>query len=155
MTDDEQFGALLGQCTEALLRVARLTRPHDSELLALDMGMGQFKAMLVLTKHRQLTVGGLAKVLDISEPSASLMVDKLEARGLAARKSDAADRRRTLVVPTEEGDGLMDRLRHTQDIRLTGWLGAMEAADLRALLQGLVALAEAIERGKGCVEGRT
>ena len=74
------------QCGRSFDRVAGLTKPHDSEWLSLDMGMGQLKAVVVLVKHRQLTVGGLARALDISEPAASLLVDKLVTRGLVSRE---------------------------------------------------------------------
>ena len=111
------------QCGRSFDRVAGLTKPHDSEWLSLDMGMGQLKAVMVLVKHRQLTVGGLARALDISEPSASLLVDKLVTRGLVARETDPADRRRTLVVASEQGDLLVERLRRSRQEQLAGWLG--------------------------------
>ena len=97
--DAAGLAELREQCGRSFDRVAGLTKPQDSEWLALDMGMGQLKAMVVLAKHRQLTVGGLARALDISEPSASLLVDKLVTRGLVARETDPADRRRTRWWP--------------------------------------------------------
>jgi DNA-binding MarR family transcriptional regulator len=145
MTDEGARAELEQRCSEALRRVADLAKPQDSEWLTLDLGMGQFKAMVVLIKHKQLTVGGLARALDISEPSASLVVDKLVTRGLVERNTDVADRRRTLVVPTDEGNRLLERLRRTQQDQLSGWLGLVQERDLRALVQGLDALADAIE----------
>lgn len=154
MTDDRPTRAdapgsaeLIKQCGHSFDRVGGLTKAQDSEWLSLDMGIGQLKAMMVLAKHRQLTVGGLARALDVSEPSASLLVDKLVTRGLAARETDPADRRRTLVFASEEGDLLVDRLRRSRREHLTGWLELMNELDLRALAQGLDALAEVIERG--------
>lgn len=135
------------QCGRSFDRVAGLTKPHDSEWLSLDMGMGQLKAVVVLVKHRQLTVGGLARALDISEPAASLLVDKLVTRGLVSRESDLADRRRTLVVASEQGDLLVERLRRSRQEQVAGWLALMEGDDLRALTQGLDALAAVIEQG--------
>ncbi len=154
MTDEGRIRArgsglteLREQCGRSFDRVAGLTKPHDSEWLSLDMGMGQLKAVVVLVKHRQLTVGGLARALDISEPSASLLVDKLVARGLVARETDLADRRRTLVVASEQGDLLVERLRRSRQEQLAQWLALMEGDDLRALTRGLDALAAVIEQG--------
>ena len=145
MTDEDARAELEQRCGGALRRVADLAKPQDSEWLTLDLGMGQFKAMVVLIKHKQLTVGGLARALNISEPSASLVVDKLVTRGLVERNTDVADRRRTLVVPTDEGNRLLERLRRTQQDQLSGWLGLVHERDLRALVRGLDALADAIE----------
>ena len=125
--------------------MAGLTKAQDSEWLSLDLGMGQLKATMVLAKH-QLTVGGLARTLNISEPSASLLVDKLVTRGLAARETDPADRRRTLVLASEEGRSLVEHLRRSRREQLAGWLEQMDQDDVRSLAQGLDALAEVIER---------
>jgi DNA-binding MarR family transcriptional regulator len=140
-------GGVLERCESSFNRVAALTKAHDSEWLTLDLGMGQLKAMMVLVKHRQLTVGGIARALSISEPSASLLVDKLVGRGLVVRETDTADRRRTLVLPSEEGDLLVERLRRSRREHLIVWLGQMDESDLKALAQGLDALAGVIERG--------
>jgi DNA-binding MarR family transcriptional regulator len=137
---------LIAHCGRSFDRVAGLTKAHDSEWLSLDLGMGQLKALMVLAKQ-QLTVGGLARAMNISEPSASLLVDKLVTRGLAARETDPADRRRTLVLASEEGGLLVERLRRSRREQFTRWLELMDESDLRALIQGLDALAEAIERG--------
>jgi DNA-binding MarR family transcriptional regulator len=141
------LAGLREQCGRSFDRVAGLTKPHDSEWLSLDMGMGQLKAVVVLVKHRQLTVGGLARALDISEPSASLLVDKIVARGLVTRETDPADRRRTLVVASEQGDLLVERLRRSRQEQLAGWLALMDEDDLRALTRGLDALSTIIEQG--------
>lgn len=151
MTDDCQasveasgIAGLIERCGHSMDRVAGLTKAHDSEWLSLDLGMGQLKAIVVLVKHRQLTVGGLARALAISEPSASLLVDKLVNRGLAIRETDPADRRRTLVVAADEGHQLVERLLRSRQDQFRGWLGSMNECDLRALSQGLDALADVI-----------
>ena len=138
---------LIERCGRSLDRLSGLTKPQDSEWLSLDLGMGQLKAVMVLSKNQQLTVGGLARALTLSEPSASLLVDKLVQRGLAIRETDPADRRRTMVLASEEGRQLVERLRRNRWEHVLGWLEQMEGADIRALMQGLDALAGVIERG--------
>ena len=140
------FADLITQCSRSFDRVAGLTKAHDSEWLSLDLGMGQLKAIMVLAKQ-QLTVGGLARAMNLSESSASLLVDKLVTRGLAARETDPADRRRTLVLASEEGALLVERLRRSRREQFAGWLEQMDEPDLRALTRGLDALSETIERG--------
>jgi DNA-binding MarR family transcriptional regulator len=139
---------LIESCGRSFDRVAGLTKAKDSEWLSLDIGMGQLKAIMVLAKHRELTVGGLARVLDISEPSASLLVDRLVTRGLVERKTDPTDRRRTLVLPSGDGDLLVEHLRRSRHDQLDRWLAQMDEDDLRALARGLNSLADVIERGQ-------
>ena len=146
MTDDALPQVLVERCNQAMRRLGGLARAQDSDWLALDVGMGQFKAMVVLAEQGRLTVGGLARALNISEPSASLLVDKLVTRGFARRDTDPDDRRRTLVALTEEADQLVGRLRRSREDLFVGWLGLLKREDLQALLQGLDALVDAIER---------
>jgi DNA-binding MarR family transcriptional regulator len=138
---------LIEQCGRSLDRLSGLTKVQDSEWLSLDLGMGQLKAVMVLAKDQSLTVGGLARALNLSEPSTSLLVDKLVHRGLAARETDPTDRRRTLVLASDEGHQLVERLRRSRWEHVISWMQQMEEADLRALMQGLDALGDVIERG--------
>jgi DNA-binding MarR family transcriptional regulator len=148
MTEKDGSQPLLERCNEVLRQLAALARPKGSDWLDLDLGMGQFKAMLVLTEHERQTVGGLGRALGIAEPSASLLVDKLVSRGLAVRETDVDDRRRTQVVSTDEGRLLMSRLRRTREDQIAAWLGALEEDELRSLLVGLEALVRVMESGK-------
>jgi DNA-binding MarR family transcriptional regulator len=145
---DNETEPLIGRAGDALRRIGRATRFYDHEWLAMNVGMGEFKCMLLLTGDEPLTVGGIARALSISEPAASMLVDKLVGRGLALRESDPADRRRTLVKPSREGQEWTDRLRLTRETQLHGLLNLLEQDDLRALVQGFEALAAAIERAK-------
>jgi DNA-binding MarR family transcriptional regulator len=148
MTEKDGSQSLLERCNDVLRQLAALARPKGSDWLDLDLGMGQFKAMLVLTEQERQTVGGLGRALGIAEPSASLLVDKLVSRGLAVRETDADDRRRTQVAPTDEGRLLMSRLRRTREDQIAAWLGALEEDELRSLLVGLEALVRVMESGR-------
>jgi DNA-binding MarR family transcriptional regulator len=148
MTEEDASQQLLERCNEVLRRLAALARPKGSDWLDLDLGMGQFKAMLVLTEQERQTIGGLGRALGIAEPSASLLVDKLVSRGLAVREADPDDRRRTQVAPTDEGRLLMSRLRRTREDQIAAWLGALEEDELRSLLVGLEALVRVMESGR-------
>jgi DNA-binding MarR family transcriptional regulator len=145
MTEDKRSEDLVKRCNQLMRQVAGLAKGQDAEWLALDMGMGQFKAMLVLKEHGQQTVGGLARILKISEPSASLLLEKLVTRDLVVRSTDPIDRRRTLVALSEAGDELMACLRRSSEAQLTAWLGGVAEDDLHALCQGLEALLVSIQ----------
>jgi DNA-binding MarR family transcriptional regulator len=134
-------------CAQLLHRLAGYTKGPDAEWLALDVGMGQLKAMVVLKDHGRQTVGGLARLLKIAEPSASLLVDKLVSRELVKRDTDPEDRRRTLVALSPAGDDLMIRLRRSREDQLRAWLEGVGGDDLRALTQGVEALLAVLDKG--------
>jgi DNA-binding MarR family transcriptional regulator len=151
MKEPTEQNDLAVRCTDLVRRLADLTRVPDSEWLALDIGMGQLKALIVLKEQGRQTVGGLARALRVTEPSASLLLDRLVIRGLVARESDSEDRRRTLVALSASGDELMTRLRRTKDDRFIAWLSRVSAEDLQSLERGLGALHSVIA-GEGSPE---
>ncbi|SCL21517.1 DNA-binding transcriptional regulator, MarR family [Micromonospora pallida] len=89
---------------EAFWAVTRRLRHRTRETLApWDVTPGQSRALAVLIRHRALRLSALAEHLRIAPRSATEVVDDLETRGLVARRPDPADRRATLVAPTEAG----------------------------------------------------
>jgi DNA-binding MarR family transcriptional regulator len=111
--------------------------------------MGQFKAMMAITLVGPLPVGELGRRLGLSEPAASLLVDKLEERGLARRERDEDDRRRSLVTATPAAEELTDRLRRGREENLVRWFEALtddELEDLGRGLRGLLRVARVESR---------
>ena len=128
---------LLADCHDAAHQVfAALNRSAGPELLSLDLTMGQFKAMATLTINGPQPVGELGRRLGISEPAASLLVDKLEELGLAVRERDPQDRRRTLVTATPAAEELAARLRQGREEHILAWLGALGDEELDGLTRG-------------------
>jgi DNA-binding MarR family transcriptional regulator len=128
---------LLADCHELAHEVfAALNRSAGPELLSLDLTMGQFKAMATLTMYGPQPVGELGRRLGISEPAASLLVDKLEELGLAVRERDPQDRRRTLVTATAAAEELAARLREGRQEHILAWLGALTDEELGGLTRG-------------------
>jgi DNA-binding MarR family transcriptional regulator len=114
----------------------------DPAWLALDLTMAQLKALFVLAEDAGLTVGGLANLLGIGKPAASILVERLVQLQLVTRAEDVHDRRRTLVRLTPRGEDLASELRRGGDDRMRALLAQLAAGDLAALVQGLQALAE-------------
>ncbi len=107
--------------------------------------MGQFKAMAMVTMYGPQPVGELGRRLGISEPAASLLVDKLEERGLATRTRDDQDRRRTLVAATPAGDELAGRLRQGREDQVQRWLESLADDELEGLLLGFRGLLRTVQ----------
>jgi DNA-binding MarR family transcriptional regulator len=135
---------LVAECLEVMGNLARhVQRPQACAWSELDLSMGQLKAVFAITGDGPLSVGHLAHLLAISEPAASVLVDRLQEADLAARERDPADKRKTRVLPTAKAVELSERLLQVKEERLAQWLERLTDADLRALLRGLSALAAA------------
>lgn len=138
---------LAAECHAAAHEVfAAVNRNIGSELLQLDLPMGQFKAMATVTMHGPQPVGELGRRLGISEPAASLLVGKLEERGLAERVRDDQDRRRILVTATAAGEELAARLREGREEQVDEWLAALSEEELRCLLLGFRGLQRVVRQ---------
>jgi DNA-binding MarR family transcriptional regulator len=131
------------QCVESYRRLAAaFVRDEEQLWLTLDLTMGQLKAMAALDLHGPLPVGGLGRILGLSEPAASLLVDQLEERGLAHREQDPSDGRRVLVTPRPEALERVGAFRRGRATRVSTWLDRLTDDDLEALKRGLAALAD-------------
>jgi MarR family transcriptional regulator, organic hydroperoxide resistance regulator len=110
------------------------------EWCRLELTMAQLKGVLVLGRKGELPVGGLARQLSVGLPTASAVVDRLVEHGLVLRHEDPADRRRTLVRLSPQGEELLDRLRQGTRELWAQWLHRLSDEDLAAWLRGLRAL---------------
>ena len=85
-----------------------------------DLTPTQSAALVSIEKHGPITIGDLATREQVSAPTATNVVSKLEAGGLVRRLRDDADRRVCRVELTPEGDHELQSARN----RKTEWLAA-------------------------------
>lgn len=81
----------------SILRVSddlKIAMSHELHLNDLAM-----RAMMYLMETGPVTIGELARHLDISKTLATVVVDRLEATGHGSRQRDTHDRRRVLICP--------------------------------------------------------
>ena len=139
---------LVADCRDTAQKVfAAVSRSAGAELLSLDLTMGQFKAMAMVTMYGPQPVGELGRRLGLSEPAASLLADRLVDLSLAVRERDPRDRRRTLVTATPAAEELAGRLRRGRHEQFTEWLCALGDDELDGLARGLHGLMRAAEEG--------
>jgi DNA-binding MarR family transcriptional regulator len=123
--DDEDYAAL------ARFRAALRNFLAFSEQAAVENGMTMqwYQALLVVRTAGQeapISVGQLAEQLMIRDHSAAELVTRLVEAKLVRRKSDPADRRRSLLIMTPAGDRSLaklaamhlERLRESRDLFL-------------------------------------
>jgi len=129
------IGAAVGLTTVAIAQAAPA-----------DLTFQQWRALVVVGHRGGVRVGELATRVGMSMPSASRLVDRLEARGYVSTSRDPRDGRGTIVALTDHGA----EVRHAVMARRRALLAAalLEEADgaLPDVGTGLTTLVRALER---------
>ncbi|HWE60834.1 MAG TPA: MarR family transcriptional regulator [Chloroflexota bacterium] len=84
-----------------------------------------------------LTMGALARALEISDGSAAVLADRLVRQGLAERLPDERDRRVVWLAPSERARSLIERFREGERGRIAAGLRVLDDARLAALVETL------------------
>ena len=131
--------ALIRDIQAAMGALVRQQRPGLShEVVQLDMPIGQMKTLFILwTAGKPQTMG------DVSLGTVTGLIDGLVQRGLARREEDPTDRRQKLASLTPTAETRLLRMEKGRSLVIQRLLRRMQLDDLRALRQGLVALAAA------------
>jgi DNA-binding MarR family transcriptional regulator len=148
----------LAEVMDLVQRVQRAV--HRSKLryksqrsLTTGLTMAQLRALMTLADSGQLSVGQLAERLGIGMPAASSIIDRLVEEGLADRRQDTSDRRRTVVRPTSTGSEGVDAVRQGPKEVILALIERMSPAERRHLILGMQGLARAAEEVDAEAEG--
>lgn len=100
---DEQHAARLSLLRTFLLGMVRDDYPDlSSRQLAMFM--------VIMLEPGPHTVSGIAVVLRLAKPTVTRAADRLEWHGVIVRERGTRDRRSVLLIPTEKGEHLLQRL---------------------------------------------
>jgi DNA-binding MarR family transcriptional regulator len=113
----------------AIVRLARKQRQQAGTGLTPSLQ----SALAMIDARGPLTLGELAAVEQISPPTITRIVSKLEEMGLVARECDAADRRVTNVDVTADGHRQLAESRERRDAWLRERLADLSADDVAAI----------------------
>jgi DNA-binding MarR family transcriptional regulator len=102
--------------------------------------------LTILDIEGPLPMRALAAALDVSQASATGIIDRMEQRGLVERQRDAHDRRVIRVAPTGEGMAVLGSLTAERREHMGHILDELTEEELAALLRGLRAVRAARER---------
>jgi DNA-binding MarR family transcriptional regulator len=111
-----------------------------SHWLMFELTFAQARALIILAAKKALTVSQLAKLMDVGNPTASILVQKLVERGLVTRTEDDTDRRQTVVRLSEQGAEIGAGRRSEREKQWQSWLSNLSDEDLSGLAHGLTAL---------------
>ena len=152
MVNDVQRQAKTLEATElanrlrpVLLKIARELR---REVHALGVTGGQVALLIQIRKHEGIGARELAELERISPAAMSGYIDRLEKAGLVTRVRDDRDRRRQVLVLTDEAERVLRSVRS----RRTAWLANRlerlspeELAAIDAAVEPLLGLLEDAE----------
>jgi DNA-binding MarR family transcriptional regulator len=133
--------ALADLLRPALMRASRRLRRET-----LTAGISSFDALLLAKIRRKPGVGvcDLADEENISRPSMSSRVKRLEVAGLLARSDDAADGRRSGLTITRAGARKLEIVRRRRNDWLAARLAALSPEDRAALSLAVGPLAQLV-----------
>lgn len=108
---------------------------------ALELSLTQIKLLHHLDEAtHELTLKQGAKLVHVSLPAASRMVEDLVRRGFVERNEDAVDRRMKRVGITRQGRAVIGRLNAARLSGLEQFVAGLNAGERRALSQALTKL---------------
>lgn len=132
---------------EDLAARLRLSTARLARLLRQQAGTGlspsQASVLATIELHGPLTLGQLAKTEQVTPPTITRIVGRLEDDGLVRRTVDATDRRISRVQITAEGRRRMEHSRERRNAWLAERLAAVDSAD-RAQLAAVLPILEAL-----------
>ena len=115
--------------------IAAFQRWHQGSVSLVHLNV-----LALLEASGPMSMGRLAEALDISVASITGVVDRMEARGLVARRRDSEDRRVVLVHPGAGGRRLFEDIGKRRRKGLAMLLAKLSDSELEGLLAGHRAL---------------
>lgn len=117
-----------------------------------DITTAHIQAMRHIAQHGTCTIGGLAEGLSVTQPAATMLVDRMVKRGLVSRQPGRSDRRQSELSLTDHGRKVLQQVEAERNERLSGILALMSAQERSAFLHSLESFITAalnFEQGTG------
>jgi len=129
--------------TDRFFRIAYSRVP--TSWLAADITMTQFKVLLTIYIDGPQNSSSLASALDLSLPTMTGILKRLNRRGYLKRERDRNDGRRVISGLSRKGREMIERLWIAGREQLSQILEGIPAEDLQALERALEILTRAVE----------
>jgi DNA-binding MarR family transcriptional regulator len=104
------------------------------------LSLVHLNVLTALEAQGPLSMKRLAEAMDVSDASATGIVDRMEKRSLVERRHDTTDRRVVLVHPTEAGAQVFRNMAAHRREFLTRVLAELTEEEMNALLTGMRAI---------------
>jgi DNA-binding MarR family transcriptional regulator len=125
------------------IHLLRLVRVQDA---ASGISPARLSALSVIVFGGPISLNDLARAEQVRPPTASRIVDALEAEGLARRRVNEQDRRAVLIEATEKGAAMLKQGRKRRVKFLASHLSCLSRAELREIERALQAVQKAMKQ---------
>jgi DNA-binding MarR family transcriptional regulator len=134
---DDYLPALLAQASQLISGEFHLV------VRANGFSVSEWRVLATLAGNEPLSIGRLAQITTIKQPTVTRLLDRMAAKGYVERLENDGDRRITLVRITPTGTRMVSRLiplarEHEQ--RVLEPFGLQRAEDLKSTLRSIVEL---------------
>ena len=131
----------------AFFRAMRLHRQLMFRMMSdKDIYSGQAGCLWIIGNHDGIPQRDLARRLHVARPTITVMLHKMAAAGLIARRPDEKDQRLTRIYLTDAGRCLQDEMNSTLGDFINASFGEMSADDLGDFERVLSSLCSIIDR---------
>jgi DNA-binding MarR family transcriptional regulator len=117
---------------------------------AAGLGPRHVHTLAHLAKTEPISVSQLARRLRVTVPTASLLVAELDRAGLAERRADETDRRRTIVTVSDQYRDDIDEWLASRSEPLRRALARLDEDERETLLKALRLIDEELGPGRRC-----
>ncbi len=118
-----------------------------------SLSLVHLNVLTALEAEGPLAMKRLAEAMDVSDASATGIVDRMEKRGLVERRHDTEDRRVVRVYPTPAGEQVFSDMAAHRRGMLSKVLAELKEEEMEALLIGMRAIHAARRRVMGSICG--
>ncbi len=135
-SDGQARAELAGHLRFAVARLARRMRQQNTGLLSATMGA----ALFTIDREGSLSLGELASLEQMTPPSVTNIVTKLEGLGMVSRHEDPTDRRVVLVQTTDAAKAYLEADRAQRTEWLMNRLATLDEHEVGVLTQAVALL---------------
>ncbi len=120
--------------------VMRFIRAEMRGSRGLDLSVPQFRSLVFIERKPGSSLSRVAEHLGLTAPTASKLIDGLEARSMITRRHSAEDRRKVTIEITPAGARAVDGARGEALKSMSRLMGSLDNAELKAVTDGMAAL---------------
>ena len=141
--DEASAMASARQVVESVPAIMRLIRSGVRK--GGSISLPQLRVLGFVSRNPGAGVSDVAAHLDVTNPTASVLVDRLVKKSLLVRQEDPSERRRTLLTITDNGAEVLEDARSKAQLMVAQVLKTQSPEQLSKINEGLAILAEAVK----------
>jgi DNA-binding MarR family transcriptional regulator len=150
----ERSEELIQRIMNGLYRIGRGRHAvFQEELPRYGVTLQQFHLLLYLKLQGGAKVSEVGRMMMVSTPTASRMVNALQRAGLVKKEKSPRDQRAAVLTLTRRGSKLVERVRERQNDFLISLLHDIPDRDLEAFLRVIEMMAEKMAAGRSAEDG--